>query len=491
MNGDDPQQIEEADHQDSNERRPLTEDSVGIHPSARLHPLTMVKELGALAWAIVGAMVLPIDVPFVPAEVVDPDTFLAAAVLGYAVLRYLFTSYTVSPEMMELRKGVVVKTVQTMPRDRIQTVDVRTDILGRLFGVATVAVSAADTEQIKVSYVSQGQARQLRRLLEPSEAVGKDRSEEIPGAPLFILSPRTWLLYTVTETGFPASVIGLGVVLGFALTRGVSPWLLSVLPVVALPLLATTSMAGFRSWIETDRLSVVRGLISRNETNTPLARIQAVAVSRPPLRRAAGYETVGVVSGDISLSIEQATGSRVVAPLGRLNQWQDFVRPLSLQIELGEHDLQRSSRLTIRRSLVRGVAVTLVATVLAGALALWFDIGAVWAVLVLPIGTGMSLLYARLRYQVLGWVADDHYVLIRKGVVTRVLLMVPIPKVQDVTVQATYFQRRLGLATVAIDTAGVTMGHRVQAVDLHTDDAERLATHLARGAARVWLPDGV
>lgn len=472
--------------------------STTMDASARLHPLTVVKELGALAWAIIGALVLPVELPFLPDEVLDPDTFLAVAVLGYAVLRYLVTRYTVSPEVLELRKGVFVKRVQTMPRDRIQTVDVRIDILGRLFGVSTVSVSAADTEQIEVSYVSHAQADRLRRLLEPPSSdfttSATDDQRLVPGLPrqtLFVLTVASWLLFTITETAFPLAVLGLGLLIGLALFNGVSSVVLGILPVVAIPFFAATTMVGFRSWLQGNRLGVVRGLLSRRETTTPLPRIQALLVSRPLLRRALGHETVGVVSGDVTGSVEEAGGFRIMAPLAALDSWPQLAMAIGLDIGLHEGALRRSSPLTIRRSVIRGLSVVVVLTALLGVVTWGLGVNVAWAFTVLPLGIGLSLVYARLRYRALGWVTDDRHVLIRKGVLTRVLMAVPIHKIQDVTVQATYFQRRLGIATVDIDTAGGTMGQRIRAVDLPRGQADNLAVHLARGAARVWLPDGV
>lgn len=482
-------------------------DTVDPAPAApepsRLHPLTVLKELGSLTWALVGALLVPFDAPFLPGGLVDPETFAAAAVFGYAVLRYLVTSYTVSPQALELRRGVLVRRRQTMRRDRIQTVDVRTDLLGRVFDVRTVEVSAADTEQIEVSYVSRRQAARLRRLLDPPEQppIGVDQAggsvpaaapaqpSELPA--LFVLTPRAWLTFTVTQTSFWLAMAGLVAASGLVLVRGGSFLVVSLLPVLVAPFFSAVSFVGFRSWVHAGRLGVVRGLINRRETTTPLPRIQALVVTRPPLRRLSGYETVGVTSGDVSGSSEGATGSRIVAPLATRERWPHLGRAVGVDVDLAERDLRRPSVLTIRRAMVKGLVATAAMTVLAAGLARSQGVGAVIALLVVPVGAGLSLWYARLRYRALGWVADDRHVLLRQGVVTRSLAAVPVGKVQDVTVQATFFQRRLGIATVVVDTAGATFGHHLRAVDLPAADASGLARHLAVSAARVYLPDGV
>ena len=84
-------------------------------------------------------------------------------------------------------------------------------------------------------------------------------------------------------------------------------------------------------------------------------------------------------------------------------------------------------------------------------------------------------------------------VIVRRGVVSRRLSIVPIRKVQDVSITETVFQRRLGIATVEVDTAGVGISSAgdIKAIDLTREDARALADHLVGTAARIALPDGV
>lgn len=86
---------------------------------------------------------------------------------------------------------------------------------------------------------------------------------------------------------------------------------------------------------------------------------------------------------------------------------------------------------------------------------------------------------------------DMSHLMVRRGVVDRRLTVAPIHKVQDVTVRQTFFQYRLGIANVEVDTAGVMGGGRILAIDLPVGRARELADHLAEAAARVALPDGV
>ncbi|HLU30944.1 MAG TPA: PH domain-containing protein, partial [Acidimicrobiia bacterium] len=103
----------------------------------------------------------------------------------------------------------------------------------------------------------------------------------------------------------------------------------------------------------------------------------------------------------------------------------------------------------------------------------------------------MAVPYANARWRSMGWVADGRHLLVRRGVFTRRLTVVPVAKVQDLEVSSTFFQRRLGLANLEVDTAGVALMGSIKAIDLEVDDARWLADHLSSRAARIALPDGV
>lgn len=460
----------------------------------RLHPLTILRELGSLAWAFVAAFLLDFDFMQVPEEAAGPEVIIAVGAFGYAVTRYLFTAYRVTDQALELRRGVLVKTFQSMPRDRVQSVGATTGIIGRLAGVTTVEVSAADAKDIQLAYVSEPAADQLRRVLQPARqrVPSIEGSESGSGAePLADLDVGRLMLFGLTEAGLiPALVLlGLSAVLTVGLGWVFAPFL--ALTFGAWPILRTTALAGFRSWVEDDRLRVQAGIVGRRRTEAPLERIQALQVSRPPLRRLLGFETVGIVTGDIAVSSENAVAAGIVAPLEPVGAWRAVSERLLGHVAMGEAGLERSSRYAIRRAAIRGLALVALVVGVLVVLILWLQWPGWIALATAVIGAAAALLYARARWRVLGWAVDERHLLVRRGVLTRHLTVVPVHKVQDVTMKATFFQRRLGLATVEVDTAGSTLAGNVRAVDLATDRARFLADHLAAVAARIALPDGV
>lgn len=456
----------------------------------RLHPLTVLKELGSLAWTLVLLFLLDFEPLSVPGDAAGPEAVAAAVVFIYAVLRYLFTAYRITDQTIELRRGVFVKSHQVMPRNRVQSVGTNMSFVGRLVGITTVEVSAADAEDIHLSFVSEEAGEALRRILE-ADRVGQGGEEEVEREPLSSIDPGGLFIFGLTETVLVPALL---LVVAAGVVTFVFGWFFAPIGVVFVlfwPVMRTVRFVGFRSWVEGDRLRAEAGILGRRRSESPLDRIQVVQAGRPPLRRLAGMETISIVTGDIGVSNESAEIAGTVAPLEQIGTWRTISEALIGYVALGETDLERSSRRTIRRAVVRGMVVLALVVGGLGITASTFDLGWWMPVLVGGLGAAGVVLYARARWRVLGWALDERHLLVRRGVFLRHLTVVPVHKVQDVTVRATFFQRRLRVATVEVDTAGVMLSGRVMAIDLEQATAFDLADRLAAVAARIALPDGV
>ena len=456
----------------------------------RLHPLTILKEIGSLAWALVAAIVLDFEPVEVPGNWAEADVVIAVGVFVYAIARYVFTAYRVTPTSLELRRGVFVKSLQVMPRDRVQSVAANAGFVGRLFGLTTVEVSAADAEDIPLGLVSEGAAEALRRILERASVAPVEEEPEVT-RPMATLSFRHLLLYAATDTLLVVGVFALagGIVLAAVTGRFWVP--VPAFGVMVWPVVRALGLVAFRSWTGQDRLRLQAGVLGRRHTESPLDRIQLVQIRRPLPRRLLGYETVSMVTGDIGVSSDSILLAGTVAPLVPAGSWRTIAEQLLGPIGLDEKGLERSSSLTIRRSIVRGLLVLTPLAVLAGWVGSRLGPGP-WAGLAVgAVGIPALVAYSRARWRTLGWAVDDRHLMLRRGVFDRRITIVPVHKVQDVTVRATPFQRRLGLATVDVDTAGLALSGSVLAIDLPQDRARHLADRLAETAARIALPDGV
>lgn len=71
--------------------------------------------------------------------------------MGWPALSYRHTTYQISERGIRIRRGVVWRTVSSIPRSRVQHTDVAQGPIERAFGLATLIVYTAGTHHASVS----------------------------------------------------------------------------------------------------------------------------------------------------------------------------------------------------------------------------------------------------------------------------------------------------------------------------------------------------
>ena len=94
-------------------------------------------------------------------------------------------------------------------------------------------------------------------------------------------------------------------------------------------------------------------------------------------------------------------------------------------------------------------------------------------------GLALGALVGRLRHRRIGWKLDADGFATRRGGLWRTETLVPVSRVQHLDLERGPLERRLGLATLGVHTAGTRMA-AVKLPLLALDDAEALRAHLAR-----------
>lgn len=94
-------------------------------------------------------------------------------------------------------------------------------------------------------------------------------------------------------------------------------------------------------------------------------------------------------------------------------------------------------------------------------------------------GLALGAGFGRLRHRRIGWKLDGDGFATRRGGLWRTETLVPVSRVQHLDLERGPLERRLGLATLVVHTAGTRMA-AVKLPLLALDDAETLRAHLAR-----------
>ncbi len=255
-------------------------------------------------------------------------------------------------------------------------------------------------------------------------------------------------------------------------------WLVSIV-------LTVITYYGFRLRRTGDDLRSRYGLLTQHEATIPRARLQALHIEANPPRRLTGHVTVTAHtagSGD-----EQGEGSShpILAPILRETDVATLARDVFPSCALDATPLRAVHPRSRRRAFVRAFLVLAVPTLIATFA--WQTRAAFGLIAALPI----AALYGHLRYRSLGYALTAHHVITRNGIWTRRMWVVPLEKVQTVAVHSSPFQRRLGLASVSIDTAGGHVWSRPRIIDVPTAVAHQILEELSVASDRTGSLRGV
>ncbi|ELY42369.1 PH domain-containing protein [Natronorubrum sulfidifaciens] len=188
-----------------------------------------------------------------------------------------------------------------------------------------------------------------------------------------------------------------------------------------------------------------RGLLQRYSGSIPVEKVQSVTVTENPLQRLIGYAGLWVETA--GYGPESSGGSQSAVPLARRRHIHRFTENLT-GVETPQFrsppPLARR-RYLVRYSLVAGLLVAAVFAITQfTALERWYLAAVVFA----AVPPAAHLKYVHLGY----YVGDDHLV-IRRGFWSRRTTVIPYYRIQTVSTRRSIFQRRLGLASLVVDTA--------------------------------------
>jgi putative membrane protein len=442
-------------------------------------------------------------------------------VIALAVVRWFTTSYRITPEQVQVRRGLLRRQLLTVPRDRLRTVDVTAHPLHRVLGLARVIIgtgrsdrdgeggikldglTTADASRLREELLHRGQPPTVAALATAGPGPGTTASPtaEAPGEEVELarLDP-AWVRYgPFTLSG----VLTLGLLAG-TLSQVVSeghldpgrlgpsrnaidqiasaPLWLAILELVvgAIVLVGAASTVGYvlAFWrFQLTRhsggtLRATRGLVTIRATTIEERRLHGVEVSEPLLLRAVrGARCIVIATGlRVGRGAERG-GTLLLPPAPRSEAWRVAAQVLGrgepLTVELRAHG--GAAR---RRRFTRALPLCVVAVVGFAALWRWAGLPAwVWlaSLALLPAGALLALD----RYRSLGHaVAGDHLVC-SIGSLVRRRNHLAREGIIGWNLHQSFFQRRAGLVTLTATTAAGRQAYHVQ--DVGAAEALRIA----------------
>ena len=466
----------------------------------RLHPAAMIAgSLRALPGAAAGIIALTTGSRgedfYTAAGILGAVALMLVAMAVFAVLGWRRFTYTLLPGEIIIEQGLVKRQRRVIPFDRVQDVAIERRLLARLIGTARVRIetggSAAD--EGKLEMVSLDEAHRLRDTIRSrhdhrvtGEVASAEPSEEIIFAmelPRLILAGllNFSLLFIALAYGALQYLDDFGILdLSDWAEREQARDLVGSLGIRAIAMFAALTIAlgfltgiartfardfGFRLTAGESGLRRRRGLFTLSEVLIPARRTQAARIDR---RWLSGWLGFSRLSFQTLGADKKEGGVQVAAPFARAEEIETVLARLDFP-----QPPERFAHRTPRLALLRRCGPWLALVPLLGLTGLFEPRLAALAALPALAALIQLLAWSRARYGL-----TEEALCVRSGLVRRRIWVIPYDKLQTVTITRGPLQRPLGLATLAIDTAGAPVLGAPEIPDLFARDAEALARTL-------------
>jgi putative membrane protein len=340
---------------------------------------------------------------------------VAGLVAGFSYLGWRrYTFWFDADGDLRIDQGVLTRTQTRVQLSRLQAVDVAQPLLARLVGLAEVRVDVAGTGEsgARISFLTLADARALRSEVMARAAGVAVEAGEAPEQVLHVVPTpvlvKALLLRGSTVAAFVVTVV---LVAGLVIAEGASGLILLVL-VGGVPLFSVvgefTRFFDFTVAVSPDGLRLRSGLLQTTAQTVPPGRVHALGLVEPWLWRRFGWVRVEVTLAATGAEDGAESASGVLLPVGTRAEAHAIIERL-MPGALSEDPDWRSAPLTAR-----------------------------WR--------------APLQYRRLAVARTSTALLTRSGWLTWRTTWVPHGRTQSVTLRQGPWQRRLGLATVRVDT---------------------------------------
>lgn len=453
----------------------------------RLHPATPFLKGGVALIAILGFFIVQGRDEFLQAlfgdDTEDPlnelleqgllvpvalgiVAFLLLAIGGF-FLSWRMHTFRITDELVEVRSGILVRTSRRGRLDRIQGINIVRPVIARLFGAAKLEINVAgQNANVHLAYLGSASADNLRgeilRLAsgtqQPSLPAAarsgdpiRDRVSELLAPeldprlapPQSVVSMKLGrvigsLVLSSTTVVLVFVLIGIVVttlVTGEPLVLVSAPWV--VIGLVSYYWTKFTKSLRFTVAGTADGIRIGYGLLSTTNDTLPPGRIHSIQLSQPLLWRPAGWWEIKI--NRATKSAADGAGNQANTTILPVGSRDDALRVLALilpVLEAGKGRALVEGGLGPRRD----------------------DDGFVHS----PRRALVLQLFAWRRN---GFAMADGALLLRTGVISRQLVIVPVARMQSVALHVGWLRRRLRLATLRLHTVAGPITPVLRAVD--------------------------
>ncbi len=386
----------------------------------------------------------------------------------WAFFSWRCARFRISPQVVELKTGVLFRAERQARLDRVQAVDIIRPLVGRLLGLAELRLEVAggSNSDVTLSLLSESAAIALRaELLARSAGVDAQAAPAVERPVLAV--PLGRMVESLARQNFVLISGGIAILAGISavMMQSAQPLLIMVpmfLGVLTVTWSGFSTEFGFRVAIAADGVRIRHGLLTTRSQTVPPGRIQALSCRQPRLWRAKGWWEIKVnVAGysakpSAGQSLSDSGSTDVLLTVGT---WSQVTQVLSLVFP---HAVAEEGLAAVLERMAHETKGAMpLGYVSAPRAARWVD----------PLGWRRRGVYA-----------CDSLLVLRHGFFTRQVDLVPHARSQSLTVYQGPWQRKLGLASFAVHSTPGPV--RPRADHLAARDAAELLHAQAERAGR-------
>ena len=419
------------------------------------------------------------------------------ASVTFGILRWFLTTYRIAPEEIQLRSGVLRRTVLSLPRNRIRSVSTDARLLHRLLGLTVLRVStsqeASGDGDFTLDGVAAEQVPRLRAVL-LADSLAVTQQAGAPGRILARWHPR-WLRYSpLSFTGLAMIAAAVGIAYQAGAPRALRDSTLTQsgldvaqhlgAPAVAAAAIAVLAASVVLSVVRSlvtygnlllrrdgDLLHLEHGLLRVRENTFDMRRLRGGTLREALLVRAFGGARLDAVmtgvngAGESSLLLPPCPAATAQAVLADLIANPDAV----------SGPLRGHGPAATRRRWIRALAIPAVLGIVTAVLGVPVWVWVAWAAVMVCCG-----LLAADRARSLGHRVSHGWLVARSGSLERRRDCIAGAGIVGWTVRQSWSQRRAGVATLIAATAAGVKSYEV--IDVPAELAWSIAA-----AASPWV----
>lgn len=454
-----------------------------------LHPLTLLYNLIINSPALVISLYYGIYQKNIGEwiNVIITMLVIAIVILPAILLKYLFFKYKITNTEIIITNGILSKKNRLIPITKVQNINLTQNFLQKMLGLTKVQIETAGDIQSEaiLELVSSEEAHSISTLIKLYQSNSEIKQEQnhlqndnyllttsSNDNILFEMSFKEILLFGALRFRPLFLIIGFWIYSNiqqfYELNNYVNSFFeqninnIATLDNLTLVLLAFSALITiiFISWLidivwtantyykfklinEKNKLIIQSGLLNKQNTTIPFKKVQQISIISNILKERFGYYGLKLYTAGYGIKLK---GSDLAVPNAKLEVIYEVIDKIkNYRIP---NEFTQISKKSIRRAFVR--YATLFVPIFA--IIIYYELFIIIVLLFLI----FLYYFAYLDWKNRGFYFDNNTLYLKYGILIKKINIISVNKIQVVKIRETFFQRRLGLASLILDTAAVT-----------------------------------